>query len=30
MTKGAEGTVVSWQTTKGPEGQDALDTLFVN
>jgi hypothetical protein len=29
MTKGAEGTVVSWQTTKGPEGQDVLDTLFV-
>ena len=29
MTKGAEATVVSWQTTKGPEGQDVLDTLFV-
>jgi hypothetical protein len=29
MTKGAEATVVSWQTAKGPEGQDVLDTLFV-
>src|ERR1700730_11833882 len=29
MTKGGEATVVSWQTTKGPEGQDVLDTLFV-
>ena len=29
MTKGAEATVVSWQSTKGPEGQTVLDTLFV-
>ena len=29
ITKGAEATVVSWQTVKGPEGQTALDTLFV-
>ena len=29
MTKGAEATVVSWQMTKGPEGQDVLDTLFI-
>jgi hypothetical protein len=29
MTKGAEATVVSWQITKGPTGQDVLDTLFV-
>jgi len=29
ITKGAEATVVNWQTIKGPEGQDMLDTLFV-
>jgi hypothetical protein len=29
ITKGAEATVVSWQTAKGPEGQTVLDTLFV-
>ena len=29
ITKGAEATVVSWQTAKGPEGQMILDTLFV-
>jgi hypothetical protein len=29
ITKGAEATVVNWQTVKGPEGQDMLDTLFV-
>lgn len=29
MTKGAEATVVSWQTSKGPEGQLVLETLFV-
>ena len=29
ITKGAEANVVSWQTTKGPEGQVVLDTLFV-
>src|ERR1700692_1657855 len=29
ITKGAEATVISWQITKGPEGQDVLDTLFV-
>jgi hypothetical protein len=29
ITKGAEATVVSWQATKGPEGQQMLDTLFV-
>ena len=29
ITKGAEATVVSWQTTKGSEGQQMLDTLFV-
>lgn len=29
ITNGAEATVVSWQTTKGPEGQHVLDTLFV-
>ena len=29
ITKGAEATVVSWQTIKGPEGQQMLDTLFV-
>jgi len=29
ITKGAEATVVNWQTIKGPEGQQMLDTLFV-
>ena len=29
ITKGAEATVVSWQSSKGPEGQNVLDTLFV-
>jgi len=29
ITKGAEANVVSWQTSKGPEGQMVLDTLFV-
>jgi hypothetical protein len=29
ITKGAEATVVSWQTSKGPEGQLVLETLFV-
>ena len=29
ITKGAEATVISWQTAKGPEGQTVLDTLFV-
>ena len=29
ITKGAEATVVSWQSAKGPEGQNVLDTLFV-
>src|SRR5882762_4681082 len=29
MTKGAEATVVSWWTSKGPEGQLVLETLFV-
>lgn len=29
MTKGAEATVVSWQSSAGPEGQNILDTLFV-
>ena len=29
ITKGAEATVVGWQTDKGPEGQVVLDTLFV-
>jgi hypothetical protein len=29
MTKGAEGTVVNWQSIKGTEGQNIFDTLFV-
>jgi hypothetical protein len=29
ITKGAEATVVSWQSIKGPHGQNVLDTLFV-
>jgi hypothetical protein len=29
ITKGAEATVVSWQSIDGPEGQTVLDTLFV-
>ena len=29
ITKGAEATVVSWQSIEGPEGQPVLDTLFV-
>ena len=29
ITKGAEGTVAGWKSTKGPEGQVVLDTLFV-
>ncbi|KIM72209.1 hypothetical protein PILCRDRAFT_82085 [Piloderma croceum F 1598] len=29
ITKGAEATVVSWQSVEGPEGQTVLDTLFV-
>ena len=29
MTKGAEGTVVNWQSIKGTAGQNVLDTLFV-
>jgi hypothetical protein len=29
ITNGAEATVVSWQSAKGPEGQVVLDTLFV-
>lgn len=29
ITKGAEATVVSWQSVKGPEEQTVLDTLFV-
>jgi hypothetical protein len=29
ITKGAEATVVSWQSIEGPEGQTVLDTLFV-
>ena len=29
MTKGAEGTVVGWQSSERPEGQNILDTLFV-
>jgi hypothetical protein len=29
MTKGAEGTIVNWQSIKGTEGQNVLDTLFV-
>jgi len=29
ITKGAEATVVSWQSIEGPEGQRVLDTLFV-
>lgn len=29
ITKGAEATVVGWQTEQGPEGQTALETLFV-
>jgi hypothetical protein len=29
ITKGAEATIVSWQSIKGPEGQNVLDTLFV-
>jgi hypothetical protein len=29
ITKGTEATVVSWQSAKGPEGQNVLDTLFV-
>ena len=29
ITKGAEATVVGWQSIKGPEGQTVLDTLFV-
>jgi hypothetical protein len=29
ITKGAEASVVNWQTIKGPEGQTVLDTLFV-
>lgn len=29
ITNGAEATVVSWQTKKGPDGQLVLDTLFV-
>jgi hypothetical protein len=29
ITKGTEATVVGWQTEQGPEGQVALETLFV-
>jgi hypothetical protein len=29
ITKGAEATVVSWQSIKGTNGQNVLDTLFV-
>ena len=29
ITKGAEASVAGWQTSKGPEGQIVLDTLFV-
>jgi len=29
ITKGAEATVVSWQSMKGPENQNVVDTLFV-
>ena len=29
ITKGAEGTVASWQSSIGPHGQPVLDTLFV-
>jgi len=29
ITKGAEATVVSWQSVEGPEKQTMLDTLFV-
>jgi hypothetical protein len=29
MTKGAEGTVAGWESSRGPEGQLTLDTLFV-
>jgi hypothetical protein len=29
ITKGAEATVVGWQSIEGPEGQTVLDTLFV-
>ena len=29
VTKGAEATVASWQSSKGPYGQNVLETLFV-
>ena len=29
ITKGQEGFVVGWQSTKGPHGKRVLDTLFV-
>jgi len=29
ITKGAEATVIGWQTEQGPEGQTVLETLFV-
>ena len=29
ITKGQEGTVAGWESIKGPEGVDILDTLFV-
>jgi len=29
ITKGAEATVVGWQTIEGSDGQTVLDTLFV-
>jgi Helitron helicase-like domain at N-terminus/PIF1-like helicase len=29
ITKGAEATIVNWQSYTGPEGQNTLETLFV-
>ena len=29
ITKGQEGTVAGWESIKGPEGVDVLDTLFI-